>query len=131
MHMMALGNLFYGFGFVMYGFVSSYTLFLIAMAVITIGEMIIAPVNQTLIANMAPENMRGRYMAAYQFGRGFASAVGPLAAGVILDYYDPSGFGTRGESSAPWLLAVISSWERMPGKNLEKYRAKPVLIKPK
>ena len=88
-NMMALGNLFYGFGFTMYGFVSSYALFLIAMAVITIGEMIIAPVYQTIIANMAPHNMRGRYMAVYQCGRGFASAIGPLAAGVILDYYDP------------------------------------------
>jgi MFS family permease len=87
--MMALGNLLYAGGFAMYGFVSSYSYFLLAMVIITIGEMVIAPVIQTVIANMAPQDMRGRYMAAFQLGRGTASAVGPMIAGIVLDYYDP------------------------------------------
>jgi hypothetical protein len=33
--MMALGNLLYGIGFAMYGFVTSYSMFLLAMVVIT------------------------------------------------------------------------------------------------
>ena len=89
LYMMALGNLFYAIGFAMYGFVSSYGLFLAAMIVITVGEMVIAPVIQTLVAFMAPRDMRGRYMAAFQLGRGFAAAVGPIAAGIILDGDNP------------------------------------------
>ena len=89
LHMMALGNLFYALGFAMYGFVSSYGLFLAAMVVITIGEMVIAPIIQTLVAFMAPRDMRGRYMAAFQLGRGVAAAVGPVVAGVILDGNHP------------------------------------------
>ena len=86
---MAAGNLFYAVGFGMYGFVSEYWLFLVAMVIITIGEMIIAPIIQTIVANIAPEDMRARYSAVFHLGWGVASAVGPLAAGIILDNYNP------------------------------------------
>ncbi len=48
MWMMALGCVFYAVGFGMYGFVSVYGLFLLAMAIITIGEMIVSPVARRL-----------------------------------------------------------------------------------
>jgi len=86
---MAAGNLFYAVGFGMYGFVSEYWLFLLAMVVITIGEMVIAPVIQTIVANIAPEDMRARYSAVFHLSWGVASAVGPLAAGIILDNANP------------------------------------------
>jgi MFS family permease len=60
MIIMALGTLFVGAGFLMYGLVSTYILFLAAMAIITVGEMLFAPVSQALVANIAPEHMRGR-----------------------------------------------------------------------
>jgi MFS family permease len=88
--MMALGNVLYASGFAMYGFVSGYPAFLLAMIVVTLGEMVIAPVIQTVIAFIAPLDMRGRYMAAFQIGRQSAAAIGPLVAGVILDYYNPN-----------------------------------------
>ena len=89
MRMMALGSALYAVGFAMYGFVSTYTLFLLAMGIITIGEMLIAPVGQALIARFAPEDMRGRYMAIAGFSYGIPYAVGPLFAGLILDNADP------------------------------------------
>ena len=87
--MMALGNVLYASGFAMYGFVSGYPAFLFAMVIVTMGEMVIAPVIQTVVAFIAPHDMRGRYMAAFQIGRQSAAAIGPLIAGVILDYYNP------------------------------------------
>jgi MFS family permease len=87
--MMALGNVLYAVGISMYGFVKAYPLFLLAMVVFTFGEMVIAPVVQTLVANIAPLDMRGRYMAAFQLGYSAASAVGPLAAGVVMDNFNP------------------------------------------
>ncbi|MEE8122410.1 MAG: MFS transporter, partial [Anaerolineales bacterium] len=89
MRMMALGSALYAVGFAMYGFVSTYTLFLLAMGIITIGEMLVAPVGQALIARFAPEDMRGRYMAIAGFSYGIPYAVGPLFAGLILDNADP------------------------------------------
>jgi len=90
MVLMFFGNILYAIGFSMYGFVGSYPLFLLAMAIITIGEMISSPILQSIIARLAPEQMRGRYMAVFNLSFGAANAVGPLAAGIIMDNYNPN-----------------------------------------
>jgi len=87
--LMAVGTGFYALGFAMYGFVSAYLLFLLAMVIITIGEMIVSPTAQALVARLAPEDMRGRYMAMYGFSWIIPTALGPLAAGLIMDNYNP------------------------------------------
>lgn len=89
MLMMALGTAFYLVGFTMYGFVSTYVLFVVAIFIITIGEMIVMPVSQVLAAHFAPTEMRGRYLAFFSVSWMLPSAVGPWAAGVIMDNYDP------------------------------------------
>jgi len=85
--MMALGSIFYLIGFGMYGFVSAYYLFVVAMIVVTIGEMLVAPTSSALAANFAPEAMRGRYMAVFSLVWVVPAAVGPTAAGYILDNF--------------------------------------------
>ena len=85
--MMAVGSLFYIFGFGMFGFVSAYFLFVIAMVIVTIGEMVVVPTSSTLAANFAPEAMRGRYMAVFSLVWVLPAAVGPAAAGYILDNF--------------------------------------------
>jgi len=87
--MMALGTAFYMVGFTMYGFVSGYPLFILAMIIITFGEMIGVPVAQALAARFAPEAMRGRYMAFFSLSWTLPSTIGPLAAGLIMDNYNP------------------------------------------
>jgi MFS family permease len=87
--LMAIGTAFYLVGFTAYGFVSTYPLFLAAMLIITFGEMIIIPVGQSLAARFAPEAMRGRYMAFYGLSWAIPSMVGSLAAGLIMDNYNP------------------------------------------
>lgn len=89
MLLMATGTALYAIGFALYGLVSLYPLFLAAMVIITIGEMLVAPVSQALVARFAPEDMRGRYMAIFSFSWGLPFAVGPLLAGVIMDNVDP------------------------------------------
>lgn len=89
MLMMALGAFLYAVGFGMYGFGSTYAYFALAMAVITIGEMVLAPVGQALVAGFAPEDMRGRYMAIFGFTWGISFAFGPLLAGLVMDNFDP------------------------------------------
>ena len=90
--MMALGMGFYAVGFAMYGFIGGtyvFALAIVAMVIITIGEMIIAPFQQVVVAKLAPEQMRGRYMAIYGISWGIPVAIAPLLAGVIMDNYDP------------------------------------------
>jgi MFS family permease len=58
--------------------------------IITIGEMIVIPTGQALAAGFARIDMRGRYMAAYGLSMSVPAAVGPTAAGVVIDNYNPN-----------------------------------------
>lgn len=89
MTMMVVGTLLYALGFGMYGFTTTYVMFLLAMVIITLGEMLTAPVGQALVAQFAPEAMRGRYMAVFGFSWVIPSSVGPLLAGLVMDNADP------------------------------------------
>jgi MFS family permease len=90
MKVMAIGTLFYMVGFGMYGFVSESYLFFIAMAIITIGEMIEMPTGQTAAASFAPEDKRGRYMAVFGFHWAVPNLFGVLIAGLIMDNIGPN-----------------------------------------
>jgi MFS family permease len=88
--MMALGTVFYMIGFSMFGLVSAFYLFALAIVVITIGEMIAVPTSQALAAHFAPEEMRGRYMAVFGLIWALPATIGPGAAGLILDNFNPN-----------------------------------------
>ena len=90
MKVIAIGALFYVVGFGMYGFVSAVYLFFIAMIFITIGEMIVTPVQQSIVALFAPEDKRGRYMAVFGFHWAIPNLVGVLLAGLIMDNIGPN-----------------------------------------
>jgi MFS family permease len=90
MLMMAAGAVFLAAGFAMYGIFSTYTAFLFAMAIITVGEMVMLPVSTALVAGFAPENMRGRYSFVYSISWGAAFGLGPALAGWIMDHADPN-----------------------------------------
>ncbi len=88
--MMAAGSILYAIGFAMYGFVPTYALFIVAMVIITIGEMIVSPFQQSIVAGFAPEQMRGRYMAVSGLSGSISFTVGPYFAGLILDSAHPN-----------------------------------------
>ena len=82
----------------MFGLVAAYWLFVLAVVIITVGEMIVMPTSQTLAAGFARTDMRGRYMALFGLSVSVPAAIGPLAAGVVLDNYRPN---------LLWNLAVV------------------------
>ncbi|MGD2147445.1 MAG: MFS transporter [Anaerolineae bacterium] len=86
---MAAGMVLYAVGFGLYGFVASYGLFLVAVATLTLGEMLTAPVSQSLVSRLAPDDMRGRYMAVFGFSWVIPAAVGPTLSGLVMDNADP------------------------------------------
>ena len=90
MLMMALGTMFVAIGLGMYGFVSAYWLFIVAMAILTIGEMVTVPIANAVVASFAPEDMRGRYNFIYGNSWAISFAAGPYLAGQILDNYNPN-----------------------------------------
>lgn len=88
--LMAIGTVFYLVGFGMFGIVTAYWLFVLAVVIITVGEMIVVPTSQTLAAGFARTDMRGRYMAVFGLSFSAPAAIGPLAAGIVLDNYQPN-----------------------------------------
>lgn len=87
--MMAIGTFLYAIGFAMYGIVTGFALFVTAMVIITIGEMVVAPFQQSIVAGFAPEDMRGRYMAVSGLTWSIAFTIGPYFAGLLLDSPQP------------------------------------------
>ncbi|MBN2117015.1 MAG: MFS transporter [Anaerolineales bacterium] len=90
MLMMAAGSILYAIGFAMYGFISTFVLFVVAMVIITVGEMVVSPFQQSLVASFAPEDMRGRYMAVSGLSWSISFTVGPYLAGLLLDSANPN-----------------------------------------
>lgn len=86
---MIAGNAFYLIGFGSYGLSPSMPLFILAMVLITLGEMLVIPTSQALTALLAPLDMRARYVATERFNWIIAQGLSPLAAGAIMDRFDP------------------------------------------
>jgi MFS family permease len=59
------------------------------LVIITTGELVCTPTATTLVANLAPADMRGRYMSIYGLTWNVAMGVGPLYGGVLSDNYGP------------------------------------------
>jgi MFS family permease len=86
---LAFGALFYAAGVGGVALVGGFWGFWSCMVVMTIGELIMTPTATTLVANLAPADMRGRYMSLYGLTWGVAAGVGPLLGGVLNDQFGP------------------------------------------
>jgi MFS family permease len=86
---LAAGAMFYALGVGSVALGQSFTAFLASMVVLTIGEMIIIPTATALTANLAPADMRGRYMGVYGLTWGVATGIGPVVAGLLHDHIAP------------------------------------------
>ncbi len=84
MPVLALGAIFFALGFVLFGFISALALFALAFVIITIGEMIFFPTQQALIAQLAVEEYRARYMAVTTFAFTMPNIIGPAVGGFIM-----------------------------------------------
>ena len=88
--LLAVGSLFFAVGFGMFAFISALGFFVAAFAIITAGEMIFFPTQQAIVARLAPEDMRGRYLAAAGLGFSLPNIIGPSLGGLLLDRADPN-----------------------------------------
>ena len=63
--------------------------FWFCMVVMTIGELMLIPTSNTYTANLAPADMRGRYMSIYGLTHSVASGIAPLLGGLLSDTIAP------------------------------------------
>jgi len=86
---LATGALLYalGVGSVAWGW--NLPTFVASMAMLTIGEMVLVPTSTTLTANLAPPDMRGRYMSLYGLTWWVGFGLGPVIGGLLNDRVAP------------------------------------------
>ena len=102
---MTLGAFFYSIGVGSVALGHSFTAFLLSVVIMTSGELLLVPTSTTVIANLAPPDMRGRYMSIYGLSWGIASGVGPLMGGVLSDLFSPPAMWVGG--FAIGMLSVV------------------------
>jgi len=72
------------------------------------GELLLVPTATTFAANLAPADMRGRYMSLYSLSWQLAAGVGPLIGGLLNDLVSPRstwfGGGVIGLAAAAYFL---------------------------
>lgn len=86
---MIIGGLFYTVG--LWSFVGASVLwhFMLSVAIVTVGELIVVPTATTLVANLAPDHMRARYLGLLSLGYPIGSGLGPVIGGMLNDRIAP------------------------------------------
>jgi MFS family permease len=83
LRVMILGSVLFAIGFASFGYVTTIIGLMIAMAVVTIGEIFIFPSTSVFIDQIAPDNRKGTYFGAGQF-RSIGNFTGPVLGGWLL-----------------------------------------------
>lgn len=109
---LTIGTIFYGVATAMIALFSGFWGFWFCMVVMSVGELILVPTSTTYTANLAPPDMRGRYMSIYGLTHSVASGIAPLLGGLLSDQIAPRatwiGGGVLGIASvAVFLLLTL------------------------
>jgi MFS family permease len=104
---MALGYVLIGSGFALNYFAHSVPALIACMAVITFGEMLALPMASAYVADLAPPQMRGRYMGVNGMTWAVALIIGP-AAGMKLFTFNPGAYWTACATLGVLAAIVIS-----------------------
>lgn len=122
---MVVGTVFYALSTALVACFSGFWGFWFCMVVMTIGELIISPTATTYTANLAPADMRGRYMSIYGLTWSVASGIAPVFGGALNDHLGPRwiwiGGGVIGVISVlvfMYLARKYSQNEEVPGSAL-------------
>lgn len=93
-HTMTIGYLLLGTGLLANGFATNLTAFLATTVVWSLGDLLLLGRTYAVVAALAPEHARGRYMAAYGISWGIAGTIAPLAGTHLLNTAGPAGLWT-------------------------------------
>ncbi|WP_066064637.1 MDR family MFS transporter [Neobacillus soli] len=99
MQVMVVGAFFMAAGLIGFSFVSGWVTAILAIVLVTFGEILIFPSNSMMIDQLAPEHLRGTYFGAAQF-RKIGNFFGPVAGGYLLSHF-------QGQIMF-WVIAVIT-----------------------
>jgi len=78
--------------------------FWLSMVIMSMGELILVPTGSKYVADIAPEDLRGRYMSVYWLTWGLARAAAPMVGGYLHDGIAPQAIWWGG-----LLIGLLSS----------------------
>lgn len=84
-HVLAAASLLSGVGFGLYAFVGTAAWYAVGVVIWTLGEIASAPVGSSIVADLAPADLRGRYQGAYTMAWGLAAFAGPSAGALVME----------------------------------------------
>ncbi len=103
---LAMGAFVYAIGYGILGVLTGFEFFVLAIMIVTMGEIFMSPPSLALTSRLAPEGRMGRYMGIFGFFVASGWSFGPLYGGVILDHFG---------SNAPLAWALIASLAILSG----------------
>jgi MFS family permease len=83
----AVGALLVGAGYGLNAVARGPGTFAIGVVVWTVGEILVLPIGNAVVADVAPSHMRGRYQGTYGLSFGMAGFVAPLAGTWIMEQF--------------------------------------------
>lgn len=83
---LVIGMCFFACGFILFNVAQSWTIFIVAMVVFTIGEIFAFPMMNALIEEIAPETQKATYLGASQF-KNIGGFIGPIFGGWLLIHF--------------------------------------------
>lgn len=86
---LAVGMLIYAIGAGSVALMSHFWGFLLSMIILTFGELTLVPTASKYVADLAPADLRGRYMSIHWLGWGLARTLSPIIGGFLNDNIAP------------------------------------------
>lgn len=111
-HAMTIGYLLLGAGLLANGVATSLPAFLATTVVWSLGDLLLLGRTYAVVAALAPDHARGRYLAGYGISWGIAATVAPLAGTQLLDTAGPAGLWTSCAIAAVLLAGLQPALRR-------------------
>lgn len=81
---LAIAAAFTGLGFGLTTFATSLPTYALTVAIWTLGEILFAPVNASIVAELSPPHLRGRYQGAFTITWSSAAMAAPLVSSALI-----------------------------------------------
>ncbi|MFC4016943.1 MDR family MFS transporter [Micromonospora sp. GCM10011542] len=85
-HVLALASVVMGVGFGLTAFASTVWFYGLTVLIWTVGEMLNSPSNSSLIAELSPAELRGRYQGVFSLSWQVAGASAPILGGLVREH---------------------------------------------
>jgi predicted MFS family arabinose efflux permease len=81
------GSLLVFAGLITFAWVGSYALAILAMTLLSFGEITFSPVALSVVSDIAPKRQRGLYMGTFSLSETLGHATGPFIGGILIDVF--------------------------------------------